>query len=56
MSFGNNLDICYKTSGRLCPHGYAIIECASGAVAVSFKGAIVAAPQHNLAIECKAVN
>jgi len=50
---GRTLDDCYKTAGEVCPNGYDIIDRASGTVAVPFRGGIVAAPQHNLAIECK---
>ena len=51
---GRTLDACYKKAGEVCPSGYTIIDRASGTVAVPvYGGGIVAAPQHNLAIECK---
>ena len=51
---GRTLDACYKKAGEICPSGYTIIDRASGTVAVPvYGGGIVAAPQHNLAIECK---
>lgn len=50
---GRTLDACYKKAGEVCPNGYTIIDRASGTVAVPVGGSIVAAPQHNLAIECK---
>ncbi len=50
---GRTLDDCYRKAGELCPAGYTIIDRASGTVAVPVGGGIVAAPQHNLAVECK---
>jgi len=51
---GRTLSACYQKTGELCPAGYNIIDRASGTVAVPvYGGGIVAAPQHNLAIECK---
>ena len=50
---GRTLDACYQKAGELCPNGYTIIDRASGTVAVPINGSIVAAPQHNIAIECK---
>ena len=53
MSCGNRLDACYQKAGEVCPNGYDILDRASGTVAVPYGRAIIAAPQHNLAIECK---
>jgi len=50
---GRTLDGCYKKAGELCPAGYTIIDRATGVVAVPVSGGFIAAPQHNLAIECK---
>lgn len=50
---GRTLDACYKKAGDLCPSGYSIIDRSSTVVAVPMSGGIMAAPQHNLAIECK---
>jgi len=51
---GRTLDACYKKAGEMCPTGYAIVDRASGTVAVPVSGGgFIAAPQHNLAIECK---
>lgn len=50
---GRTLDACYQKAGEVCPNGYTIIDRASGMVAVPVNGSIMAAPQHNLAIECK---
>lgn len=51
---GRSLDACYKKAGEVCPSGYSIIDRASGTVAMTTStGALLAAPQHNLAIECK---
>jgi hypothetical protein len=51
---GRTLDDCYAKAGELCPAGYNIIDRASGTVAVPVSGGgFIAAPQHNLAIECK---
>lgn len=51
---GRTLDACYAKAGELCPGGYNIIDRASGTVAVPLSGGgFIAAPQHNLAIECK---
>lgn len=51
---GRTLDACYQKAGELCPNGYTIIDRASGTVAVpTTGGGVIAAPQHNLAIECK---
>lgn len=50
---GRTLDACYQKAGEVCPNGYTIIDRASGTVAVPVNGSIMAAPQHNLAIECK---
>jgi len=52
--FGRTLDACDKKAGEVCPSGYTIVGQASGTVAVPVSGGgIIAAPQHNLAIECK---
>ena len=53
MDCGNHLNACYQKAGEVCPTGYTILDRASGTMAVPFGGAIVAAPRHNLAIECK---
>lgn len=50
---GRTLDACYQKAGELCPHGYIIIDRASGTVAIPVNGSIMATPQHNLAVECK---
>lgn len=50
---GRTLDACYQKAGVVCPNGYTIIDRASGTIAVPINGSIMAAPQHNLAIECK---
>ena len=50
---GRTLDACYKKAGEICPQGYTIIDRASGTVAVPINGSFMAAPQHNIAIECK---
>jgi hypothetical protein len=50
---GRTLDACYQKAGEVCPNGYTIIDRASGTVAIPINGSIMAAPQHNLAIECK---
>ena len=48
------LDACYKKAGEVCPSGYTIVDRASGTIAVPVTGGgMIAAPQHNLAIECK---
>jgi len=51
---GRTLDACYKKAGEVCPSGYTIVDHASGTIAVPVTGGgMIAAPQHNLAIECK---
>jgi hypothetical protein len=50
---GRTLDECYQKAGEVCPDGYNIIDRASGTVAIPVQGGFMAAPQHNLAIECK---
>jgi hypothetical protein len=50
---GRTLDACYKKAGEICPSGYTIVDRASGTVAAVYGGGIVAAPRHNLAVECK---
>jgi hypothetical protein len=50
---GRTLDACYRTAGEVCPSGYTVIDRASGTVAIPVQGGIMAAPQHNLAIECR---
>jgi hypothetical protein len=50
---GRTLDACYKKASEICPSGYTVIDHATGTVAVPVNGGIIAAPQHNLAIECK---
>lgn len=49
----SGIERCYKKAGEICPSGYTIVDRASGTVAVPVNGGIMAAPQHNLAIECK---
>lgn len=54
IGLGRTLDACYKKAGEVCPNGYNIIDRASGTVAVPVSGGgIIAAPEYNLAIECK---
>ena len=51
---GRTLDACYKKACEVCPSGYTIVDRASGTIAVPVTGGgMIAAPQHNLAIECK---
>lgn len=50
---GRTLDACYTKAGEVCPSGYTIIDRASGIIAAPINGGIMAASQHNLAIECK---
>jgi len=51
---GRTLNACYKKAGEVCPSGYTIVDRASGTIAVPVTGGgMIAAPQHNLAIECK---
>jgi hypothetical protein len=51
---GRTLDACYKKAGEVCPSGYTIVDRRSGTIAVPVAGGgMMAAPQHNLAIECK---
>lgn len=50
---GKTLDACYKKAGEICPNGYNIIDRSSNTVAVPVNGSFMAAPQHNIAIECK---
>lgn len=51
---GRTLDACYQKAGEVCPSGYAIIDRASGTIAVPMSGgSIMAAPSHHLAIECR---
>ena len=51
---GRTLDACYKKAEEVCPSGYTIVDRASGTVAVPIGGGgFMAAPQYNLAIECK---
>ena len=50
---GRTLDKCYKKAGEVCPQGYTIIDLTSGTVAVPVNGSFMAAPTHNMAIECK---
>ncbi len=51
---GRTLEACYQKSDELCPSGYNIINSMSGTVAVpTASGGILAAPSHNIAIECK---
>ena len=50
---GRSLDECYQKAGEMCPNGYTIVDRSTGTVAVPVNGSIMAAPQNNLAIECK---
>jgi hypothetical protein len=50
---GRTLDDCYQKAGEICPGGYEIVDRASGIVAVPVSGGVIAAPQHNLVIECR---
>ena len=51
---GRTLHACYRKAGEICPSGYTIIDRASGTVAVPvYGGGVVAAPDYNIAIECK---
>ena len=50
---GRTLDDCYKKAGEVCPSGYNIIDRASSIAAIPVRGGLLAAPQHNLAVECK---
>ncbi|MCG2725280.1 MAG: hypothetical protein L6420_03310 [Elusimicrobia bacterium] len=50
---GRTLNKCYIKAGELCPEGYNIISLTSGVVAVPANGGVLAAPRHDMAIECK---
>ena len=50
---GRTLEACYQKSGELCPNGYKIVSLVSSTVAVPSGDSIIAAPRHDLAIECK---
>lgn len=50
---GRTLEMCYQKAGEICPAGYRIVGQASAVVAVPVNGSVMAAPQHNLTIECK---
>ncbi len=50
---GRTLEMCYQKSGEVCPNGYDIVGQNSSTVAIPVNGSIMAAPQHNLSIECK---
>lgn len=51
--FGRTLEMCYQKAGNLCPDGYNIVGQDSSTIAVPVNGSIMAAPRHNLSIECK---
>ena len=53
MNCGNDLNRCYQKAGEVCPAGYNIIDRSTATAAVPYGGAIIAAPQHTLAIECR---
>lgn len=56
INCGAKMDRCMEKAGELCPSGYNIVNQASGTVAVPVYGTyggIVAAPKHEMAIECK---
>ncbi len=53
MDCGNDLNACYQKAGEVCVTGYNIIDRSTGTAAVPYGRAIIAAPQHTLAIECK---
>ena len=50
---GRTLAACYKKAGEVCPNGYSIVDRASGTIAIPVSGGIMAAPEYNLAVECK---
>ncbi len=50
---GRTLVACYQKAGELCPSGYTIVHLTSGTVVVPSGDSVIAAPKHNLAIECK---
>jgi len=50
---GRTMSMCYKKAGEVCPNGYSIIGRTSGTVAIPINGSFMAAPKHNMAIECK---
>lgn len=51
---GRTLEACYQKAGEVCPTGYNIINTMSGTVAIpTASGGVLAAPSHNIAIECK---
>ena len=50
---GRTLEMCYQKAGEVCPSGYGIVGQNSSTVAVPINGSFIAAPQHNLTIECK---
>lgn len=50
---GRTLEMCYQKAGEVCPNGYNIVGQNSSIVAVPVNGSFMAAPQHNLSIECK---
>lgn len=52
---GRTLQGCYQKAGELCPGGYTIVDRASSVVGVPFRGSMMIAPQHSLAIECSSV-
>ena len=54
MKCGSEVARCYQKAGEICPTGYTIIDRATGTVGGPLaSGAMIATPQHNLAIECK---
>lgn len=50
---GRTLEKCYQKAGEICKSGYKIIGQNSSTVAVPMNGSFIAAPQHNLSVECK---
>lgn len=51
--FGRTLEKCYQKSGEICPNGYSIVNQSSSTIAIPSGNSFIAAPQHNLTIECK---
>ena len=50
---GRTLEKCYVKAGQVCPSGYNVVNRSSSTVATTINGQLLAAPQHNLTIECK---
>ncbi|MEP4148722.1 MAG: hypothetical protein ABJL54_16005 [Halioglobus sp.] len=52
--YGRTLEDCYAEAGKVCPNGYSVVGQNSSMVAIpTSNGGTMAAPQHNLTIECK---